>query len=181
MPLVFPTGSHVLLHQLALPLDVLQLSQQCLMLILYHEYILLRLVDLRLYFQSLLLNILHCLLVEQHLLLALPSEPEPHPVLLCLPPQLPLTEIPLHLEVLALESLKVMQVPDHALQVVEVLLQFLKEVVDLHELRVLLEFTLRVLEGIFHDLVLVLQLCHIFQLGLLEGENRILVPTYVFL
>ncbi len=74
-----------------------------------------------------------------------------------------------------------MQVPDHAIQVFEVQLLFLKEVVDLHELRVLLEFPLRVLEGIFHYLVLVLQLRHIFQLGLLEGEDRILVPTYVFL
>ena len=51
----------------------------------------------------------------------------------------------------------------------------------MHELRILLEFTLRVLERIFHDLVLVLQGRHIFQLRLLERKDHILVLTYVLL
>ena len=84
MPLKVSPRSHVLLHQLSLSLNVLQLSQQGLMLILYHEYVLFNFCYLDLYFGSLKVDVFHGFLEEEGLLLAVSSEGKTHPVLLTL-------------------------------------------------------------------------------------------------
>ena len=78
-------------------------------------------------------------------------------------------------EELTFGGLQVVEFADHDLDLVEVDLELLEQTVDGHELGVLLELLLALLQGLLHDLVLVLQLAHVLQLGLLQHQNKLLV------